>query len=211
MEYVIFIMEIIGTIAFASSGALTAIRKNMDIFGVNVLAVVTAVGGGVIRDFLIDDNIPIVFRQPVYVIVAIITCNFLFVTIYTNRELLANHFIVIYEKVMLIIDAVGLGTFTAVGINAGMSSQYYDNPFFILFLGVLTGIGGGIVRDLLAAQKPCILHKHVYACASILGASVCIMLWPLGDILAMWCGSFVIVAIRLLASRFHWNLPKIQS
>ncbi len=209
-DHIIFIMEIIGTIAFASSGALTAIRQNMDIFGINVLAIVTSVGGGMIRDLLIGNIPPATFQKPVYTIVAMITCNLLFLIFYYNRKLLENHFFIVYEKLMLILDAIGLGIFTVVGVSTGMESAYHDNGFLLLFLGVITGVGGGVIRDVLAAQKPYILVKHVYACASILGALACILLWPLGSIPAMGIGAAIVMIIRFLAMTFHWNLPRLK-
>lgn len=210
-ELIILIMELIGTVAFASSGALTAFKQNMDIFGVNVLAVVTSVGGGVIRDLVIGNIPPAMFRKPIYTIVAMITCNLLFLIFYYNRQLLENQFIVTYEKLMLILDAIGLGIFTVVGVSAGMNSAYNDSFFLLLFLGVITGVGGGVMRDVLAVQKPYILVKHVYACASIVGAIVCILLWQFGDILAMMIGAATVILIRVLAMKFRWNLPKLQS
>lgn len=210
-ELIILIMELIGTVAFASSGALTAFKQNMDIFGVNVLAVVTSVGGGAIRDLVIGNIPPAMFRKPIYTIVAMITCNLLFLIFYYNRQLLENQFIVTYEKLMLILDAIGLGIFTVVGVSAGMSSAYNDSFFLLLFLGVITGVGGGVMRDVLAVQKPYILVKHVYACASIVGAIVCILLWQFGDILAMMIGAATVILIRVLAMKFRWNLPKLQS
>lgn len=210
-ELIILIMELIGTVAFASSGALTAFKQNMDIFGVNVLAVVTSVGGGAIRDLVIGNIPPAMFRKPIYTIVAMITCNLLFLIFYYNRQLLENQFIVTYEKLMLILDAIGLGIFTVVGVSAGMNSAYNDSFFLLLFLGVITGVGGGVMRDVLAVQKPYILVKHVYACASIVGAIVCILLWQFGDILAMMVGAATVILIRVLAMKFRWNLPKLQS
>lgn len=208
-DSIIFIMEIIGTIAFASSGALTAFKQKMDIFGVNVLAIVTAVGGGMIRDLLIGNIPPVMFRKPVYVIIAMITCNLLFLVFYFNRELLTNQFIIAYEKLMLVLDAIGLGIFTVVGVSTGMNTIYHKNSFLILFLGVITGVGGGIIRDVLATQKPYVLVKHIYACASILGALVCILLWPLGSVPAMGLGALIVIVVRLLAMHFHWNLPRL--
>lgn len=209
-DFLILIMELIGTVAFASSGALIAFKQNMDIFGVNVLAVVTSVGGGVIRDLIIGNTPPVMFQQPIYAIVAMITCNLLFIIFYCNKNLLENNFIITYEKLMLILDAIGLGIFTAVGVSTGMHSAYHDNLFLLLFLGVITGVGGGVIRDVLAIQKPYILVKHVYACASIAGAIVCIVLWQFSDILAMMVSAATVILIRVLAVRFRWNLPKLQ-
>lgn len=209
-DSIIFIMEIIGTIAFASSGAMIAFRKNMDIFGVNVLAIITAVGGGCIRDLIIGRTPPIMFIRPIYAVVAMLTCNLLFLLFFCNKRLLKNSFLVTYERLMLILDAVGLGIFTVTGVSTGMDMGYGDNLFLLLFLGVITGVGGGVLRDVLATQKPYILVKHVYACASLLGALVCALLWSMGSIPAMWIGAATVLAIRIPAMIFRWNLPKIQ-
>ena len=204
-------MEIIGTIAFASSGALTAIKQNMDIFGVNVLAIITSVGGGCIRDLIIGRTPPNMFIRPIYAVVAMITCNLLFLIFYLNKKLLTNRFIVTYEKLMQILDAIGLGIFTVVGVSAGMSTEYQDNMFLIVFLGVITGVGGGVMRDILATQKPYILVKHIYACASLLGALICALLWSHGSIPAMFIGAAIVLIIRLLAIKFRWNLPRLHT
>lgn len=204
-------MELVGTVAFASSGALTAIKQEMDIFGINVLGIITAVGGGVIRDLIIGSIPPVMFRRPVYALVAMATCNILFLIFYFNRRLLENQFIVAYEKLMLLLDAIGLGIFTVTGISTGIGSAYGSNGFLVLFLGVITGVGGGVMRDILAAQKPYILVKHVYACASLSGALVCILLWRFGNIPAMWAGTVVVLVIRILAMIFRWNLPRLKN
>ena len=208
-DTIIFFMEIIGTVAFASSGTLTAFKKNMDIFGVNVLAIITAVGGGCIRDLIIGRTPPVMFIRPIYAIVAMITCNLLFALFYWKKALLNHRFMAIYEKLMLVLDAIGLGIFTVTGVSTGMEMGYGDNLFLLLFLGVITGVGGGVLRDVLATQKPYILVRHVYACASLSGALLCALLWPLGSIPAMWIGAVTVLTIRILALIFHWNLPRI--
>lgn len=209
-DTIIFIMELIGTVAFASSGTLTALKQDMDIFGVNVLAIVTAVGGGVIRDLIIGRTPPVMFLRPVYALVAMATCNLLFLIFYCNRRLLESSFIVTYEKLMLLLDAIGLGIFTVTGVSTGMGTTYSANFFLVTFLGVITGVGGGVLRDILAIQKPYILVRHVYACASILGACACILLWPLGSIPAMWTGAAIVLIVRICAMVFKWNLPKLK-
>ena len=115
----------------------------------------------------------------------------------------------VYEKLMLVLDAIGLGIFTVAGVSTGMDMGYEDNLFLLLFLGVITGVGGGVLRDVLATQKPYILVRHVYACASLSGALLCALLWPLGSIPAMWIGAATVLTIRILALIFHWNLPRI--
>lgn len=209
-DTILFIMEIIGTIAFASSGALTAFRQDMDIFGVNVLAIITAVGGGCIRDLIIGKTPPVMFTHPIYAIIAMITCNLLFSIFYVKRELLNNEFLMVYEKLMMALDAIGLGIFSVTGVRTGIEMGYQENLFLLLFLGVITGVGGGVLRDVLATQKPFILVKHVYACAALTGAFLCALLWPLGSIPAMGMGACAVVIIRFLAVAFHWNLPRIK-
>lgn len=212
-DTIIFIMEIIGTIAFASSGALTAVRQRMDIFGVNVLGIITAVGGGCIRDLIIGRTPPVMFIRPIYALTALVTCNVIFILLYIKRNLLTTttHLMTVYEKLMQLLDAIGLGIFTVTGISTGMDTPYSANLFLVVFLGVITGVGGGVLRDILAAQKPYILVKHVYACASLSGVLVCALLWPFGSIPAMWFGAFSVIAIRIFAMIFHWNLPRLKN
>lgn len=209
-DTIIFIMELIGTVAFASSGTLTAFKQEMDIFGVNVLAIITAVGGGCVRDLIIGNTPPVMFREPVYALIAMITCNILILVFYLNRRHLAGHFFRYYERLMLVLDAIGLGIFTVTGVSTGMHTVYDDNLFLVVFLGVITGVGGGVLRDILAIQKPYILVKHIYACASLLGALCCALLWPLGSIPAMWAGAATVLVIRILAMTFRWNLPRVS-
>ncbi|MBR7059372.1 MAG: TRIC cation channel family protein, partial [Neisseriaceae bacterium] len=129
MEYsdsLIYIAEIIGTIAFASSGALLAIRKNMDLLGVIVLGMTTALGGGLLRDLVLDIHPPRMFENPSYTVVAILTSLILFIYIYFHRYVLYRNFINIYEKIMNFLDALGLGIFTVVGINTALSVNMGD-------------------------------------------------------------------------------------
>lgn len=208
-DVILFIIEITGTIAFSSSGALTAFKQDMDIFGVNVLAIVTAVGGGCIRDLIIGRTPPVMFTRPIYAIIAMITCNLLFVIFYWKRELLNNRFLTVYEKWLQLLDAIGLGIFTVTGVRTGIEAGYQDDLFLLLFLGVITGVGGGVMRDILATQKPYILVKHVYACASLIGAALCILFWHLGSIPAMSIGAAAVLFIRLMAIASGWNLPHV--
>ncbi|MBR6026985.1 MAG: trimeric intracellular cation channel family protein [Neisseriaceae bacterium] len=214
MEYsdsLIYIAEIIGTIAFASSGALVAIRKNMDLLGVLVLGMTTALGGGLLRDLVLDIHPPRMFENPSYTVVAISTSLILFIYIYFNRYVLYRNFINIYEKVMNFLDALGLGIFTVVGINTALSVNMGDNRFLLVFVGMMTGVGGGLVRDILAQEMPSILVKQIYATASLIGAIIYVVLMPYfpAYILMAVCTA-IIVAIRMLSVYFNWNLPKIS-
>ncbi len=205
------IMELIGTIAFASSGAMLAIQKEMDLFGVCVLGVTTSVGGGMIRDLLLGIIPPGMFRKPIYTSVAILTSILLFFIIYTRRNIKNEKIAEAYNKIMMVFDTVGLGIFTVVGIHTGRK-EGYEQIFLLIFLGVITGVGGGLLRDMMAQEMPYILTKHIYACASISGAAVCVMSDSmLGDFWSMTVGMTVVMLVRFLATRYRWNLPKIRN
>ena len=148
----LFFVEAVGTIAFASSGAMVAIKKQLDLLGVIVLGVTTAVGGGMLRDIIIGNVPPNLFKDPVYVLLAFITVMILFVIVRCNQKILASRSIEMYEKVMNIFDAVGLGAFTVVGIDTAVLAGYGRYHFLIIFLGVITGVGGGLLRDIPALQ-----------------------------------------------------------
>lgn len=166
MDYqsiITFFMEMAGTVAFAASGAMVGVERNMDIFGVSVLGVVTAVGGGMIRDIVLGIIPPNVFTNPVYALVATITSCVVFLVFYWKRQLLEGHMRLTYDRVMLVMDSIGLGIFTVVGVNTGIRSGYMDNVFLLVFLGTITGVGGGLMRDMMAGVPPYIFVKHIYA------------------------------------------------
>ena len=205
-----FILEIIGTIAFASSGAMVGIRKNMDIFGVMVLGITTAVGGGCIRDLILGIHPPKMFHDFSYVGAAIATSLLLFLIIYKKKELLESHFMERYEKAMNAFDAIGLGIFTITGIRTAITTLPKYSIFLLIFVGVVTGIGGGMMRDVLAGSTPFVFVKHIYAVASIVGAVLYILLYNrVNDIFAMIVSAAVVILIRLLAAHYRWNLPRI--
>ena len=162
---IIFTAEIIGTIAFASSGAMLGIRKNLDLFGVLVLGLCVAVGGGIVRDIILGRTPPGAFRDPVYALVALGTSALLFLLVYGKQEIMTSRYLTIYEQVMNYCDAVGLGIFTVLGVYTA-HGEGYDGIFFLVFLGMMTGIGGGLIRDILADTMPFILYKHIYAMAA---------------------------------------------
>lgn len=207
-----YIIEIIGTVAFASSGALIGINKNMDIFGVNVLGITTAIGGGIIRDVILGIHPPGTFRNSVFVVSSIVTSSLLFLIVYFNKKLLESRWMMIYDKVMLTMDAIGLGAFTVIGVYTAVAQGEMKSTFLLIFVGMVTGIGGGMMRDVMAGQMPFVFVKHVYAVASLAGAVVCIvMLRTIGEeSLAMITGAVVVIVIRMLAAYFRWNLPRIR-
>ncbi|MDW2800448.1 trimeric intracellular cation channel family protein [Clostridium boliviensis] len=204
----LFFVEAIGTIAFASSGAMVAVKKQMDLLGIIVLGVTTAVGGGMLRDIIIGNIPPSLFTDPIYVLLAFITVMLLFITVRRNQNFLLGRHMAAFEKIMNIFDAIGLGAFTVVGIDTAVLAGYGDYHFLIIFLGVITGVGGGILRDIMAGQTPNVLKKHIYACASIAGAMLYASLMNhINDNIAMLAGAAAVIIIRLLATRFCWNLP----
>lgn len=164
MDYqsiITFFMEMAGTVAFAASGAMVGVERNMDIFGVSVLGVVTAVGGGMIRDIVLGIIPPNVFTNPVYALVATITSCVVFLAFYWKRQLLEGHMRLTYDRVMLVMDSIGLGIFTVVGVNTGIRSGYMDNVFLLVFLGTITGVGGGLMRDMMAGVPPYIFAAPI--------------------------------------------------
>lgn len=205
---IFFMVELIGTIAFACSGAMVAIEKRLDLLGVVVLGVTTAVGGGMLRDIIIGIHPPTLFMKPVYVLTAFAAVVALFLIIRCRAMPIEALSSVTYERVMNLLDAIGLGAFTVVGIDTAIAAGYEEYHFLMVFLGVITGVGGGILRDIMAGQTPYVLKKHVYACASIAGA-VCYvaLLDVMQQAMAMVISAVLVVAIRLLARRYKWNLP----
>ena len=209
-DSIIFFMEILGTIAFGASGAMVGIRKRMDIFGICVLGVVTAVGGGMTRDVILG-KLPSALEKPVYVVVSVITSLAIFVLLYIKHDLLSGRLGTFYDKAMLIMDSVGLGIFTSLGVMSGIDNGYPDNSFLV-FIGMLTGVGGGLMRDMMAGEEPYIFVKHIYACASLVGALGCVWIYrEWGRLPAVFIGAFIVMAIRFLAAHYRWNLPHPKS
>lgn len=212
MDTFIFVLEIIGTVAFASSGAMTAIEKKMDTFGVNILGATTAVGGGMMRDIILGVTPPAAFSQPVYILFSILTSTLLFAIVYTNPEILHSRIKSrYYDKIMLWCDTAGLGIFTVVGIQTASRILPQDNPFFFVFIGVLTGVGGGVLRDIMAGETPYILVREIYASAAIAGGITCVVCGStMGEATATILGLIVTIVIRSLSAYFHWNLLRIR-
>lgn len=205
MQLFISALEMIGTVAFAASGALTAMRKKMDLLGVIVLGVVTAVGGGMIRDILLGISPPLAFRNPLSVIVAIAVSVILFIP-WVRHHLMHNQRL--FDMALLVMDSVGLGVFSVMGIWNALDFSPERSTFLLVFVGVMTGVGGGVLRDILAGNTPYIFVKHVYACASLLGATVCALLWRIvPSYVAMLTGMLCVLILRLLSAYFRWNLP----
>ena len=206
-ETLFTVLEAVGTVAFAVSGATVALQRRLDVFGVMLLGLTTALGGGCIRDLLLGRTPPVMFSQPLYAIVAIATSLIVFLLAWYWRIGFFGHMVLI-DRVNNIFDALGLGVFTVIGVRAGVAAGYGENAFLCVFLGLLTGVGGGVLRDVCCMERPYIFTKHIYACASLAGAGACLLLWSGGRSLALLVGCGVTVVLRICAAAFRWSLPK---
>ena len=205
------VVETVGTIAFALSGAMTAINRRMDLFGVVFLGAVTALGGGVMRDVLLGQFPPLMFLNYHFLLIAALTAVMVFLIAYLRRGVYLRHQQRI-DSVNNFFDAVGLAAFTVVGIQVAVAHGHEDNAFFCVFLGMTTGIGGGILRDMMSHAVPLVLRKHIYALASIAGGLLYVLLRHLGVNVSLCSLSslVLIVTIRMLATHYRWSLPRIQ-
>lgn len=210
MEYMLFALDMIGTVAFGLSGAMTAIKKEMDVLGVIILGMVTAVGGGIMRDLILGNTPPQAFVQPVFALSAAAVSAMVFVILYFHFKGYRQISEYWFQHMLMAADTLGLGVFTVAGVRAAFEGGMGINYFLPVFLGTITGVGGGLLRDIMAGDRPYIFVKHVYASASILGACVCVFCWRrFGENTAMLTGAVSVVVLRILAIRFRWNLPNV--
>ena len=209
MEDVMFVLELIGAAAFAVSGAMVAIEKKADIFGVLFLAVTTALGGGVIRDVLIGRIPPVMFVSYWYLLISVVAALAVFIDAYLRSEKYKLHLDKL-DAVNNVFDAIGLAVFTVSGMNAAMPVS--DNVILVLFVGMCTGVGGGMLRDVMTNTMPKVLRKRVYAVASLIGGGLYYVMHVLdiNQLLSVGCGMLVIFALRLFATIYKWNLPSVM-
>ncbi|MFC5404632.1 trimeric intracellular cation channel family protein [Cohnella soli] len=188
----------LGIIAAGVSGALAGIKKELDLFGVVCLCVATSLGGGIVRDLLIGKVPPAAFTDATLFLVSL-GAGLLTWIFYQKIKRL--------NQLMIVSDAVGLGVFTAVGSSTAMS-LYSGNSFLILSMGLITGIGGGVLRDIFSKEIPYVFKKEVYAIASIVGAASYIFIHgKVSETFAMYVCLFVTFAIRIIAVIFKVNFP----
>ena len=211
MDLVLYGAELVGTVAFALSGAMLGAHKGLDFFGVVFLGVGTGLGGGTERDILLGITPPRMFYNYEYVALAVLTALVLFLVFRLfprARAGLAGQMDLLYN----LCDAVGLGVFAVIGTQAGMEAGFAGNAFLCIFLGMTTGVGGGILRDVMCADIPGVLRKHIYAVAAIAGSGVFYLMARVvtGGTAAALCGMAVTVVLRLLARHYRWNLPKAE-
>lgn len=201
MEF-ISVVELVGTVAFAVSGALVAIDKELDYYGITFFAIITAVGGGIIRDILIDERLPAALENPLYVLISIASAA---ATIAFYRK------IVPYTNILQIFDAIGLAAFTAIGAEVAIQSSL-NLPFVIVTLALLTGTGGGTLRDVFAKEIPFVFRKEIYAVASILGAVCFIIIGALSgnNTVALYSCFGITLLIRLGCMKKDVHLKKVD-
>lgn len=195
-----FIIDILGTIAFAISGVLVAMEKKLDLFGIFIIAFVTAVGGGTLRDVLLGSTPVVWLRDPIYSI--IILASVIFAILFINQ-------LKYFRTSLFLFDTIGIGLYTMVGIEKGLSADLL--PMMCIALGTITASFGGVIRDILCNEIPVIFRKEIYATACIIGglSYFLIRLLPFDATFAYVAAILVIIGIRLLAVKFHIALPNI--
>ncbi|MEG1256681.1 trimeric intracellular cation channel family protein [Clostridium sp.] len=235
------IFEVMGTVAFAISGALVGMQKKLDLFGVIFLGIITAVGGGIFRDVILGQIPPAAFIKPTYCIISITVAISAFYrypkisNMYTKvkkKKINANakngnkymseeqifkianrrNQIAILKKIILVFDAIGLATFTISGANLAYN-QSNSNLFLVVCMGLITGVGGGILRDTFVQDTPMIFKKEIYAVASILGAMAFYFcnLYGVNYDITFWICFILILSCRTISIKLNLNLPSFNS
>ena len=196
---IIYVLDLIGTAAFAASGAWVGVRKQMDLFGVLVLGVVTAVGGGTLRDLLLGDIPPFSLKNESYIYIAIVVS----LIVFANRIQFKT-----FEKPLLYFDAIGLGTFVVIGTTKAL--DFHLGLLGAVLMGVMTGTAGGVIRDLFANQVPLIFRREIYASACVAGGLLLVALETVGTArpVAALLSAGTVISVRLLAIHYNWALPK---
>lgn len=196
---VLYILDLFGTAVFAISGVLLASKLRMDPFGVLVLATVTAIGGGTIRDMALGATPVFWIDQSEYLWVIILSCLFSLFLVRLPRQL--------PWYILPVADAIGLAVFVSIGVDKALS--YGAAPMVAVIMGVITGCGGGIIRDVLAREIPMVLRTEVYATACIIGGAIhTLSLWAgVAVELASLAGMITTLTIRLAAIKWHLSLP----
>lgn len=196
----LFLIEVVGTFAFAISGIRLAAYKQFDLFGAYTVGLVTAIGGGTLRDLLLD--IPVFWMQ---------TWSYLAVTgIALVVVILFRRILISMNKTLFIFDTVGLALFVVIGIQKSIAADY---PMWVaIVMGVITGSFGGVVRDILINEEPLFFRKDIYATACIAGGMVYWLSAALGltDIICQSVCGAVIIIVRMLAIHYNWSLPQLK-
>ncbi len=193
------LLDYLGTLVFAISGALAAMNRRFDLFGVLILALVTAVGGGTLRDVMIGRTPVGWMRDPHYAYIILVA---VFLALRFHKRL------AYFRRTMFLFDAMGLGLFTIIGVELGLQAQL--QPSLCVLMGTMSASFGGVLRDILSNQVPLVFHQEVYASLSILGGAVFLVLQhtPIPSDLIYVSTSVLVIVLRILAVRKKWVLPK---
>ncbi|MDG6778098.1 trimeric intracellular cation channel family protein [Thiomicrorhabdus sp. zzn3] len=197
LALILHYLDLLGTVVFAITGLLAARRKQLDLFGAIVIAMVTAIGGGTVRDLIID--VPVFWTQEdLYIYVVVISALLLFFLARFRR---------LPVKLLLFLDALGLAVFTVIGTQKAMALGFSD-PIAIM-TGIMTGVVGGVIRDVLVGEVPLVFRKEIYATASFVGASLLLLLvqWEVATDLAVAVAIIVTLAMRVGAIMYNIELP----
>lgn len=196
----LYTLDLLGTAAFAASGALAGIRRGMDLFGVLVLGLVTATGGGTLRDLMLGDTPPFIFKDETYLYLSIAVS--LAVFMFRSSMHMLQH-------PLLYFDAIGLGTFVVIGTGKAL---YFQMGFIgSVMMGVMTATAGGMMRDVLSTQVPLVLQREVYASAALAGGALFYLLHHMGVLPHNWVlmiSAVAVIVLRLLAIHYNWSLPR---
>lgn len=198
---VLYLLDLFGVAVFAISGALTAGRKSLDLLGVVIIAVVTAVGGGTTRDLLLDRHPIFWIADPTYLLVILIAALLtIWYTQYQDPP----------EKALLLADALGLAVFTILG--AQITQEIVSNGVIIVIMAAITGTVGGLIRDILSGEIPLILRRDIYATAALAGATIYLLLQITGldSTLTIILSMLIVIGLRLAAIQWNLHLPRFK-
>lgn len=202
MSLLFYLADLFGVAVFAITGALMAGRKSMDLFGVLVIAIITALGGGTLRDVILDNHPVSWIRNDTYILVASLAAVGTVIWVRLTRP--------IHEKGLLIADAFGLAVFTVIGTEVAL--QYAMPSSTAVIMGVMTGVAGGVMRDVICNEIPLIFKKEIYATACLAGAVTFVLLRMMET--PHWLDTgiamLVVLVIRLAAIRWHFSLPRFH-
>lgn len=198
---IFYLLDIVGTCAFAVSGALTAMNKKLDPFGVFIIAFVTAVGGGTLRDILIGRT-PVGWMRDLNYVYLILLGYILAIVFRKKLDRLRTS--------LFLFDTIGLGVFTLIGLERGLDTNLH--PVICIALGTMTACFGGVTRDILCNEIPVVFRKEIYATICIIGGILFFILkkWNLQNDVLYLIVSSVMITIRLMAVKFRWYLPAIE-
>ena len=201
-ELFIYVLDLFGTMAFAVTGAFKAIEKKFDIVGIIILATITGLAGGTIRDIIIGKVPPNSIADPAYIAITVATG----IVIFLLFSRLKKHW-----NLFLKFDAIGLGVFTIIGATFAYNI-FGLNFLAIAFAGIVTAIGGGILRDVFVQDTPIIFVKELYASASLIGVVVFyfILVFDGSLYLATILGIIITTGLRMVAMKYNWNLPRVH-